>query len=51
MKTAEWQQRGRSGDLIVKLKEKIRLFTILRLYKWIPDKRLVSENFFHKQAI
>ena len=44
MKTAEWHQRCRSGDFIVKLK-------ILRLDKLIPDGRLLSENLFPKQAI
>ena len=28
-----------------------RFFTILRLEKWIPDGRLLSENLFPKQAI
>ena len=51
MKTSEWHERGRSGDFIVKIEEKTQLFTILRLDKWIPDGRLLSENLFPKQAI
>ena len=33
MKTAEWHQRGCSGDFIVKVKKKIQIFTILHLDK------------------
>ena len=51
MKTSEWHERGRSGDFIVKIEEKTQLFTILRLDKWIPDGRLLSENLFPKEAI
>ena len=51
MNGATQQNRGRSGDFIVKLKKKKHLFTILHLDKWIPDGRLLSENLFPKQAI
>ena len=36
MKTAEWHQRGRSGDFIVKLKKK---YTFLPFYVWISEFR------------
>ena len=49
MKAAEWHQRGRSGDFIVKLNKKYTFFTILRLDRRIPDGRLISENLFPKQ--
>ena len=44
MKTAEWHQRGRSSDFIVKQK-KIHL-PILRLDRWVPDGKLLFENVF-----
>ena len=34
MKTAEWHQRGRSGDFIVKLKKK---YTFSPFYVWISE--------------
>ena len=34
MKTAEWHQRGRSGDFIVKLKKK---HTFLPFHVWISE--------------
>ena len=37
MKTAEWHQQGRSGDIIVKLKEE---YTFLPFYVWISEFRL-----------
>ena len=37
MKTAEWHQRGRSGDFIVKLKKK---YTFLPFYVWISEFRM-----------
>ena len=51
MKTAEWYQRGCSGDFIVKLEKKIHFCNILRLDKWIPDGSLFSKNLLTKQAI
>ena len=37
MKTAEWYQRGRSGDFIVKWKKK---YTFLQFYVWISEFRM-----------
>ena len=34
MKIAEWHQRGRSGDFIVKLKKK---YTFIPFYVWINE--------------
>ena len=39
MKTAEWHQRGRSGDSIVKLKKK---YTFLQFCVWISEFRMRS---------
>ena len=43
MKTAEWDQRGRSGDFIVILKKK---YTFLPFYLWINEFRM--EGYFLK---
>ena len=51
MKIEEWHQWGRSEDFIVKLKKKYILSTILRLDKWIPNRRLLFKNFFPKHVI
>ena len=48
MKTAEWHQRSRSGDFIVKLKKET---PFLRLDKLIPDGRLLFEKLFPIQVI
>ena len=37
MKTAEWHERGRSGDFIVKLKKK---YTFLLFDVWISEFRM-----------
>ena len=48
MKTAEWHQRGRSGDFIVKLKKK---HTFLPFYFWLSEFRNIYRNYLKRYLI